>query len=157
MLGVRTINETDMVKIKIPLAQDNLAGAEAEWIWAEPLEDGTYVVKNVPFYAKGISCEDVVKAEPDDGALVFKGVVRHSGHSTYRIYANAGRTTPDVEALLGTLRGLHCDIEPATDKLVGVDVLPEADVYKVYEAMAESERAGIIDFDEGHCGHPLRA
>jgi hypothetical protein len=145
-----------MVKIKIPLAEGNLAGAEAEWVWAEPLDDGTYAVKNVPFYAKGISCEDVVKAEPEDGALVFKGVVQHSGHSTYRIYANEGRAIPGVAALLGTLRDLHCDIEPATDKLVGVDVLPEADVYKVYETMAESERAGLIDFDEGHCGHSLR-
>jgi hypothetical protein len=51
---------------------------------------------------------------------------------------------------------MPCDIERATDKLVGVDVLPEADVYKVYEILAESERAGIIDFQEGHCGHPLR-
>jgi hypothetical protein len=145
-----------MVKIKIPLAEGNLAGADTESVWAEPLKEATYTVKNVPFYAKGISCEDVVRAEPEDGTLLFKGVVRHSGHSTYRIYANQGRTTPQVAALLGALRNLHCDIEPATDKLVGVDVLPEADIYKVYETMVEAQRAGLIDFDEGHCGHPLR-
>jgi len=156
VFAVRTINESNMVRIKIPLAEGNLAGAEAEWVWAQPLEDGTYEVKNVPFYAKGISCEDAVAAKPEDGVLVFERVARHSGHSTYRIYANEGRTAPEVVALLGTLRDLHCDIEPATDKLVGVNVPPGADVYKVYETMAESERAGLIDFDEGHCGHPLR-
>jgi len=145
-----------MVKIKVPLPKDTLAGAEAEWVWAEPQGEGTFALKNVPFYAKGISCEDMVRADPEEGSLVFKGVARRSGHSTYRIYASAGRTTPTVAALLGTLRNMHCDIEPATDKLVGVDVLPEADIYKVYESLAESERAGVIDFQEGHCGHPLR-
>jgi hypothetical protein len=149
-------NEVNMVKIRIALSEENLAGAEAEWVWVEPQGDGTYVLKNAPFYANELSCEDIVRAEPEEGHLAFKGVVRRGGHSTYRIYANVGRTTPDVIALLETLQSMPCDIERATDKLVGVDVLPEADVYKVYEILAESERAGIIDFQEGHCGHPLR-
>jgi len=70
---------------------------------AQPLEDGTYAVKNVPFYAKGISCEDVIKAEPDEGVLVFKGVVRYSGHSTYRILASPrGTYLEDWPAIGGT-------------------------------------------------------
>jgi len=149
--------EENMVKITIPLPADNLAGAATESVWAEPQGDGTFKIKNVPFYAKGISCEDIVEAEPEEGALMFKRVVRHKGHSTYRIYAPSGRTTPDVESLVGKLQQMHCDIEPATDKLVGVDVLPEADIYAVYKALDDAERAGILEFQEGHCGHPLRA
>lgn len=156
-MGVVGSMEENMVKIKIPLPEDNLAGADTESVWAEPQGDGTYKIKNVPFYAKGISCEDVVEAEPQDEALVFKRVVRHNGHSTYQIYASGGRTAPDVLVLIGTLQKMHCDIEPATDKLVGVDVLPEADIYKVYETLEDAERNGKIDFQEGHCGHPLRA
>ena len=144
-----------MVKIRIPLAPDNLAHAEAEWVWAEPQDDGKYVVKNVPFYAKGLSCEDSVEAEEAGGTLVFRRVDRHNGHSTYRIYASAGRSAPDVAALLERLRQMHCDIEPATDKLVAVDVQPEADIYRVYDILMEAERAGLIDFQEGYCGHPL--
>jgi hypothetical protein len=147
----------NMVKVTIPLPEDNLAGAASESVWAEPQGDGTYRVKNVPFYAKGISFDDLVKAEPKDDVLMFKGVVRRSGHSTYRIFANDGRTAPDVVALVETLKKMHCDIEPATDKLVGVDVLPEADIHKVYATLEEAERAGKIDFQEGHCGHVLRA
>ncbi|MDQ2843142.1 MAG: DUF4265 domain-containing protein [Acidobacteriota bacterium] len=144
-----------MVKIKIPLSTDNLAGAEAEWIWAELQDNGLYVVKNIPFYAKGVSCEDLVQAEPDGPALVFRRVVRHNGHSTYRVYASVGRTAPDIAVLVGKLRGLHCDIEPATDNLIAIDVLPEADVYKVYNTLVEAEQKGMIDFQEGHFGHPL--
>lgn len=146
-----------MVKIKIPLSGDNLAGATSESLWAEPQDHGRYVLKNVPFYAKGLSCDDTVEAEQSGGDLVFKRVVQHNGHSTYRIYAQQGRSAPDVSALLEKLRGMHCDVELATDKLVGIDVLPQADVYKVHAALSEAEQAGIIDFQEGHCGHALRA
>ena len=145
-----------MVKIKIPLPDDNLAGAEAEWIWAEPADNGIYVVGNIPFYAKGISCEDKIKATPQGDILVFDAVSQHSGHSTYRVYAKDWRTAAGVAPLLETLRGMRCDIEIATDNLVGVDVLPEADIYEVYGTLEDADRAGIIDFDEGHCGHSLK-
>jgi Domain of unknown function (DUF4265) len=146
----------NMVKITIPLPPDNLASAATESVWAEPQGAGTYKIKNIPFYALGVSYDDTVEAEPHDGTLVFKRVVRHNGHSTYRIYAPNGRATPDIRSLVAKLQQMHCDIEPATDKLVGVDVLPEADIYKVYEVLADAERNGKIDFQEGHCGHPLR-
>jgi hypothetical protein len=146
-----------MVKVKIPLSGDNLAGADSESLWAEPQGDGFYILKNVPFYAKGLSCDDVIEAETSGADLIFKRVVRHNGHSTYRIYAKQGRTAAAVTGLLDKLRAMQCDVEPATDKLVGVDVLPQADVYKVYAALNEAEQAGTIDFQEGHCGHSLRA
>jgi hypothetical protein len=146
-----------MIKVTIPLPEDNLAGAATESVWAEPQGNGTYRIKNVPFYAKGISFDDLVKAEPKDDVLMFESVVQHSGHSTYRIFANNGRKALEVLALVETLEKMHCHIEPATDKLVGVDVLPEADIYKVYATLEDAERMGKIDFQEGHCGHVLRA
>jgi hypothetical protein len=51
---------------------------------------------------------------------------------------------------------LRCDVEIATDKIIAVDVLPEADVYAVYAALGQAEKEGVIDFEEGHCGHALR-
>jgi hypothetical protein len=148
--------EENMVKITIPLPEDNLARAATESVWAEPEGDGTYKVKNVPFFAKGISCNDVVQAEPQDGALVFKKIVRRGGHSTYRIYSKSDRRSPEVLSVLQTLEKMHCDIEPATDKIVGVDVLPEADIYRVYQVLEDAERSGTFDFQEGYCGHPLK-
>ena len=142
----------NMIKITIPLPEDNLAAPATESVWAERQVDGTYKVKNVPFYAKGISCEDIVEAEPQDRALVFKRVVRHNGHSTYRIYAANGRTAPEVVSLVGRLQQLHCDIEPATDTLVGVDVLPEADIYKVYETLAVLNVTRRSTFRKGIAG-----
>lgn len=146
-----------MVKIKIPLPADTTFGGESESVWAEEVEPGLFRIKNVPFFAKGLSFDDLVLAEEQNGELTFKDVARHSGHSTYRIFASQGRHRPEVVALLERLGEMHCTYEPATGKLVGIDVQPEADIYQVYATLEEAEKNGVADFDEGHCGHTLRA
>jgi hypothetical protein len=150
-------NEQSMVKIKIPLPENDPSGGEAEWVWADRAGKHRFVIRNVPTFAFGLSYGDTVKAKQKDGVLVFDEVVQRGGHSTYRVYATSSRKSPEVVAMLETLEKMHCEIETATDKIVGVDVLPEADIYKVYKVLEEAEHAGSLQFEEGHCGHPLRA
>lgn len=144
-----------MVKIKILLPANDASGGQAEWVWADYLGHDTFVVRNVPIFVYGLSYGDMVRAQPEDNVLVFQGVVQRGGHSTYRAYAKSDRRSPEVINVLQTLEKMHCDIEPATDKIVGIDVLPEADIYEVYRVLEEAERAGVLEFEEGHCGHPL--
>ena len=146
-----------MVKVKIPLPENDPSGGEAEWVWADRAGDDTFLLRNIPTFVYGLSYGDTVRAKEEDGVLVFGGVVQRGGHSTYRAYAKSDRKSPEVMAVLQTLEKMHCDIEPATNKIVGLDVLPEADIYQVYRVLEEAERAGILEFEEGHCGHPLRA
>jgi hypothetical protein len=145
------------VKIKIPLPENDPSGGEAEWVWADRVGESTFVVRNVPTFVFGLSYGDTVRAKSEDGVLVFDAVVQRGGHSTYRVYAKSSRKSPELAAVLQILERMHCDIEPATDKIVALDVLPEADIYEVYRVLEEAERAGIVQFEEGHCGHPLRA
>jgi hypothetical protein len=148
--------EENLVKIKLPLPPNDPSGGEAEWVWAEPEGNNMYVLKNVPTFVKGLSYGDVVKTRIEDDVPVFEDVVRRGGHSTYRIYANSDRRTPEVMKVIQTLEKMHSEMENATDKIVNVDVLPEADIYAVYQVLDDAERAGILQFEEGHCGHPLR-
>lgn len=150
----RTANQ-ELMKIRVGLPEDAWHKVEAEWLWAEKIEDSLYALRNVPYYAMGLSYDDRVKVENAGGTLSMLGVVSRGGHSTYRIFAKRGHENAEVQALFTKLNNLHCDIEVATKKLIAVDVLPEADIHKVYAALKESELAGIIDFQEGHCGHPL--
>jgi len=144
-----------MRKIRIALPEDAWHKVEAEWLWAERIEDSIYALRNTPFYALGLSYDDRVKVDDADGNPTMRGVVSRGGHSTYRIFAKKGHENPRVQALLKKLNDLHCGIEGATQKLIAVDVLPEADIHMVYRALEEAQHAGIIDFEEGHCGHPL--
>jgi hypothetical protein len=148
-------SEPDMRKIRIALPEDAWHGVEAEWAWGKQIEDSIYALRNVPFYAMGLSYDDRVKVNDVDGTLYLLGVVSRGGHSTYRIFAKKGHENPRVQVLLKKLNALHCDIEVGTKGLIAVDVLPEADIHKVYAALEEGQRAGTIDFQEGHCGHPL--
>src|SRR5579871_1210094 len=148
--------EENVTKIKIPLPPNDPSGGEAEWVWAEPEGNNTYVLKNVPTFVKGLSYGDVVKTRIEDDVPVFEDVVQRGGQSTYRIYANSDRRSPEVMKAIQTLEKMHCEMENATDKIVGVDVLPEADIYAVYKVLDDAERTGILEFQEGHCGHPLR-
>lgn len=138
------------VTIKLP-------SGDTESVWVQELPDGNFLVENVPFFAKNLSCGDIVSAEAIDGTLKLKDIVGRGGHSTYRVYCEKGRQDAGVQQLLERLRETHCDIEPATDNLVAIDVLPEADIYQVYGLLEDAEKSGLIDFQEGHCGHPLRS
>jgi hypothetical protein len=142
-----------VIKLKMPLPADDPSGGECEWVWAEPRDDGTFVLKNVPTFAYGLSYDDTVKAEWDDGAWVFQEVAHRGGHSTYRIYATSDPKAPAIANLLERLKRLHCDLEIATSTIVAIDVLPEADINEVYAVLEAADDDGIVEFDEGHCGH----
>jgi Domain of unknown function (DUF4265) len=142
-------------KIRIDLPDDSWHGVGAEWVWGQRIEDDVYTLKNSPFYATGVSYGDVVKVNDVNGVLSLEGVMSRGGHSTYRIFAKQGQDDPRVRALFKQLNELHCGIEGANKKLIVIDVLPEADIYKVYGALQDAERSGFIDFEEGHCGHRL--
>jgi Domain of unknown function (DUF4265) len=148
--------EAHMTKIKIPLPPNDPSGGDSESVWADSGQNGTFILRNVPIFAKGLSYGDTVKTKTEDGIPVFEDVVQRGGHSTYRIYSKSDRQSPEVLDVLRTLKKLHCDIEPATDKIVGLDVLPGADIYEVYRVLDDAEQAGILEFQEGHCGHPLK-
>jgi len=55
-----------------------------ESMWAFLLEDGTYQIDNVPFYAFGINYKDIVMVDTSDpkSLPVVSEVVRFSGHET---------------------------------------------------------------------------
>src|SRR5689334_5842393 len=94
--------EENMVKIKIPLPMNDASGIDAEWLWAEP-EGDSFVLKNVPIFAYGLSYGDSVRIRIEDDVLVFQDIVRRGGHSTYRIYAKSDRSSPEVVNVLTNL------------------------------------------------------
>src|ERR1700722_6379854 len=98
-----TSSESGLVKIRIALPNDAWHGVEAEWAWAEKVADNVYVLRNVPFYAMGVSFADSMKVEEADGVLSMCGVVARGGHSTYRIFTKRGITNERVQSLFKKL------------------------------------------------------
>src|SRR5258708_3520106 len=88
------------IKVLFDLRKDEegYPPADTEQLWAEPLGNNLFKLDNVPFFVKGISCEDVVEAAADSqGELRYRSLVRPSAHSTLRVVVF--RESPDPRSL----------------------------------------------------------
>ena len=74
--------------------------AEVETIWATHLDGDRYKLDNSPFYAYGVSWEDVVLApfSEQEGIAVFERVVVKSGNRTVRIAFDIAAEDGDASA-----------------------------------------------------------
>ncbi|SRR5712692_10453103 len=68
-----------MRKIRVALPEDAWHKVEAEWLWAERVEDSIYALRNTPFYALGLSYDDRVKVDDAGGNPTMLGVVSQGG------------------------------------------------------------------------------
>jgi hypothetical protein len=148
---------SELVKVCFPLPpEDQAQGVEAENLWARALGEDHYRIDNIPFYAYGVSHEDVVIAKNSDGRLKFSEVAVRSGHSTYRVLVKneAGHESENFKKFWARLRELGCSFEVAKRRWITIDVPPDSDVFVVYRILEEGMAQNVWTFEEAHCGHP---
>ncbi len=121
-----------LVRIRVPLDAGAGAGPADDWVWAEPLGSGRFRVESCPFFAYGVSRDDVIVAVPPPGdeSPRLEDVVEKSGHRTLRaaLDPSVDVAHPRIQDLLGRLLELGCTHETLRPKLVAVDVPPAVDV-----------------------------
>jgi hypothetical protein len=147
--------EVNKVKVIIPLDDPETAGSfKDEAFWAEDLGGDQYRLLNSPFYAFGVSVDDVVTAKPAEGRLIFQGVAKRGGHSTYRLYLQNGRKIQDSQfnEFWKPISALGATFENANDHFVAVDIPPKVDIHRIYQLMQAGEDAGAWAFEEAHYG-----
>jgi len=145
-------NDERRVKVTFRLEPGMWHGSATETLWAEPVGPGLCRLENSPFFAFGVSFQDVVLARVEADLLVFVQAIERRGHSTYRIIPRAGRNG-DVPERWAKLREFGCTYEEGPNGLLAVDVPPETNIFDVYAALQAGENAGVWGFEEGHCGH----
>jgi len=146
-----------LVKVVFDLESESWHGFQTESVWAEQISDDRCRIRNTPFYAKGISFEDIVFVKNARGKLVFCSVSIYGGHSTYRVLLTEEVPKGVFLKYWSPLEELGCTYESSENpyQILAVDVPPHADIYRVYSLLEEGEKDGIWGFDEGHCGHLL--
>ena len=144
-----------LVRIVFELDSSAWHGNKTERLWCETVGEGRFRLRNSPFFAFGISNEDIVFGEDRKGKLCFAGVSIRGGHSTYRLkLAVHDRETPAFQKYWEPIERLGCSYEEGT--VLSVDVPAAANIYDVYGLLEAGETGGVWDFEEGHCGHRLR-
>ena len=149
-----TNHRRGLVRVLFQLEPGAWHGSVTERLWAEPVGLRQYRLNNSPFFAFGVSLGDIVFAEEREGQLMFVGVSIRGGHSTYRIRLTEGKRE-SFHSYWEGLQLLGCSYEEG--QVLAVDVPPGTDIYKVYALLEAGESAEVWEFEEGHCGHPLRA
>jgi Domain of unknown function (DUF4265) len=152
----RNQSEDGLTRIVFELEESDWHDHSTESVWATAVGHDRYRIQNVPFYAYGVSYDDVVIAKASHGQLVFQGVSQRGGHSTYRVILNGDTTNEEFEAAWQKLESLGCTYERAGDRLIAIDVPPETNIYEAYDVLQAGERTSIWGFEEAHCGHPLK-
>lgn len=144
---------SNLKKMIFHLEAEAWHGSATESVWVDDVGQGRYVLENSPFYAFGVSYQDVVSAKEANGELIFDKVLSRGGHSTYRLIVPESRE--EFDHYWEPLQRLGCTYEEGLNRLLSVDVPPLADIYAAYNALEAGEQAGAWSFEEGHCGHVL--
>ncbi len=135
-----------LVRIRVPLEGD--AGPADDWLWAEPLGSDRFRIESCPFFAYGISRDDVVvaSASAGDESPRLEDVVEKSGHRTLRaaLDPTVGVAHARVQDLLGRLLEMGCTHEALRPKLVAVDVPPSVDLAAVVALLQPLADDGLL-------------
>ena len=150
--------ELSKQKVLFELEKSDHHEFAAETIWAEILGENRYRLLNIPLYVYGASFGDVVVAYETDEETSFpivEEVVERSGHSTYRILVFEGAVdNPTFNRFWEPIEAEGCAFEGQTgNKMLGVDVPPEANINLVFQLLQKGEDAEAWGFEEGNCVH----
>jgi len=122
-----TSSTNGMTKIKFRGPE----GKYSETLWATPMGGDLYRLDNSPFFAYGVSWQDVVEAkkQEDDPFPDFCRCVTKSGNRTVRIVFEESRLSePGAQSVLAQLVSIGCSYEGMQPRLVSVNVPAEVDL-----------------------------
>jgi hypothetical protein len=144
------MKQDNRVKIEVSVEPETGLNIKTESLWAESLGHGLYRILNSPFFAFGISAEDVVRAEGAKEPFTFREVVDQGGHSTYRIFLKHGKRidSSDFRQYWAPIKALGATFENANDRFIAIDIPPGADVAGIYKLFQRGEEDGIWEFEE---------
>lgn len=139
--------EEELIKLYIDLPNHWAVGGES--LWARPLGDDTYELRNVPFHAYDLNFHDVVEAVSASPDLkpAIRRVVRRSGHRTLRVIFR--ESTPEAQRapLLKSLKDLGASFERATDILFAIDIDATGDYQRVCDRIVVWESEGLLEYE----------
>jgi hypothetical protein len=118
-------------------------------MWAKPLGNDEYELRNSPFYAYGLNWGDVVKAVAPEPHLkpIILDVVRASGNRTLRIYFQKGVTRPKQLKYLDELAQLGLSYERANGKLIALDIDHDSDFGAICDRLWVLEEQGVLEYE----------
>jgi hypothetical protein len=138
-------------KIVIELEPDHWSGSGGERVWANPVDDDLYELRNTPWYAYDINWGDVVRCEgiSEAGHPIVREIVEVRGQQTLRISFPNGTSVADRQRVLDQLNALGATYENSAARLYSVDLEPTVAVEPILDFLALEEEREILDWETG--------
>jgi len=138
--------EQSLTKVHIDLP--NHWAIDGESLWALPLGEDLYEIRNTPFHAYAINWGDIVRAPVDSDQIPqVQEVVKRSRHETLRVLFNSAVDQNTRDSILSSLQTLELSWEDCDDRFVALDVPPSANYDAVYDKLCEFQRDNVLGFE----------
>lgn len=129
-------------KIGIETSYSDTDEIDVEFPWAVDLGNNQYQLKNFPFYAYGVSYDDIVEAHTkyeDDPYPYMTKIIKKSGHRTLRIILDESiKGSEHSREIIDTLASMNCGYEGANGEVYFViNIQPHCDFDAVREYLNE--------------------
>jgi hypothetical protein len=132
-----------LVKIAVPIAKED--HLEAETVWAEPLDDGLYRIRNLLWFAEDLHADDIVRCEERPGELPRAiEIVERSGHDTLRLIFTGAASDELRAEVLARLHSTLGNYERASEDGWSFDVNPGTDLTGALEYLGDLQQRGLL-------------
>jgi hypothetical protein len=143
-----------IVNVSFPLEQvDGWPPVKFEEIPCNPIAEGQYRLRGIPFYARAVARDDVVKASPRNGKLEFIEVCDRAEAATVRAIVYDVTSVPAVRKTLGFL---GCDT--ATNdlgKLVAIHVPSFVPYAPIRDYLENQAKGGVLGYEASCLMHTV--
>lgn len=131
---------TERELVRLVLEQEHDGETRAEILWARPLGNDRYQIRNIPFMRYGVSLDDVVEALPKSGdeRPCLTRVIDKSGNRTlWILFAQPVDASATSLALVASLRDIGCGLDGDGKQAFAINVPPQCDLAQVCRFLTE--------------------
>lgn len=132
---------------------DGFPPTEWESLWVEDAGSGRFQIKNIPFYVKNISSEDIVEGIEQGNMLRYSHLLEPSGNSVFRIYV---LDESKVQSARERFRELNIESELSdVPNLFAIEIPRKVPIEPVLNLLMEGKEREEWDFQEGALRHNI--
>lgn len=140
-------SEASYVKILVYTpTEEGYPPEEWESLWAIPLGASMFRIDSIPFFAKRLSCDDVIKAIFEDGTYILSEVVTPSDNSTVRVIVFDPAKAAEIRAVFSEI---GCLSEGSGILGLFSMNIPQNCKAQAYELLLAAVADQQLDYEEG--------
>ena len=145
-MNEKMVGEPEKIFFAIEQDHSKYPSVSCEQLWCLPVQTDTYLIDNIPFYARDVSIGDEIRTELRDDRRWCICVTKPSTNTTLRVFARNPIFEPMLRPRLESFGGLTEKMEGSP--LIAVSLPGIADIASALAFLDREYEAGNVGFEE---------